>query len=61
MPFFTIDASFGTEEGYKIMYSEEDLILEFGEKAYHRLGGYDKVIRINGIRLSATPYSHRSR
>ena len=46
MPFFTIDASFGTEEGYKIMYSEEDLILEFGEKAYHRLGGYDKVIRI---------------
>ncbi len=46
MPFFTIDASFGTEEGYKIMYSEEDLMLEFGEKAYKRLGGYDKVIRI---------------
>lgn len=46
MPFFTINASFGTEEGYRIMYSEEDLILEFGEKAYHRLGGYDKVIRI---------------
>ncbi|SBV91074.1 DNA polymerase III subunit alpha [uncultured Dysgonomonas sp.] len=46
MPFFTIDASFGTEEGYKIMYSEEDLIIEFGEKAYKRLGGYDKVIRI---------------
>lgn len=46
MPFFNIDASFGTEEGYKIMYNEEDLILEFGEKEYKRLGGYDKVIRI---------------
>lgn len=46
MPFFDIDVSFGTEEGYKIMYSEEDLITEFGEKEYKRLGGYDKVIRI---------------
>ncbi|NDV78504.1 DNA polymerase III subunit alpha [Dysgonomonas sp. 511] len=46
MPFFDIDASFGTEEGYKIMYSEEDLVKEFGEDAYKRLGGYDKVIRI---------------
>ncbi|MBD8388538.1 DNA polymerase III subunit alpha [Dysgonomonas sp. BGC7] len=46
MPFFDIDASFGTEEGYKIMYSEEDLIKEFGEKEYKRLGGYNKVIRI---------------
>jgi DNA polymerase-3 subunit alpha len=46
MPFFTIDASFGTEEVYKTKYSEEDLILDFGEKEYRRLGGYDKVIRI---------------
>lgn len=46
MPFFTIDESFGTEEEYKKKYSEEDLIAEFGEKAYHRLGDYDKVIRI---------------
>lgn len=46
MPFFTIDASFGTEEGYKLLHSEEDLIKEFGEKEYQRLGGYDKVIRI---------------
>jgi len=46
MPFFPIDASFGTEEGYKILYSEEDLIKEFGEKEYKRLGEYDKVIRI---------------
>ena len=46
MPFFTIESSFGTEEGYKEQYSEEDLIKEFGEKEYKRLGGYDKVIRI---------------
>lgn len=46
MPFFTIDESFGTEEGYKEKYSPEDLIKDFGEKEYNRLGGYDKVIRI---------------
>ena len=46
MPFFDIEASFGTEEGYRNTYSEEDLIKEFGEKEYKRLGEYDKVIRI---------------
>ncbi|GHV16552.1 DNA-directed DNA polymerase [Bacteroidia bacterium] len=46
MPFFTIDASFGTKEGYKLLYNEDDLIKEFGEKEYLRLGGYDNVIRI---------------
>lgn len=46
MPFFTIDESFGTEEGYKQKYKENDLIDEFGKKEYERLGGYDKVIRI---------------
>lgn len=46
MPFFDIDPSFGTEENYKEKFSETDLITEFGEKEYHRLGGYDKVIRI---------------
>lgn len=46
MPFFDIDPSFGTEENYKEKFSETDLISEFGEKEYHRLGGYDKVIRI---------------
>lgn len=46
MPFFTIEDSFGTEEGYKEKYSQEDLIKEFGEKEYKRLGGYNKVIRI---------------
>lgn len=46
MPFFDIDPSFGTEDGYKEKYDEAHLIAEFGEKEYHRLGGYDKVIRI---------------
>jgi DNA polymerase-3 subunit alpha len=46
MPFFDIDPSFGTEEGYKEKFNETDLIEEFGEKEYNRLGGYDKVIRI---------------
>lgn len=46
MPFFPIDESFGTEEEYKKRYSEESLINKFGEKAFNRMGGYDKVIRI---------------
>ncbi|GAB6013276.1 DNA polymerase III subunit alpha [Viscerimonas tarda] len=46
MPFFNIDESFGTEEAYKNNYSEADLIAEFTEATYHRLGGYDNVIRI---------------
>ena len=46
MPFFPIEASFGTEEEYKTRYSEEDLKKEFGLKVFKRLGGYDKVIRI---------------
>ena len=46
MPFYPIDPEFGTEEGYKAKYSEEELIKEFGEKAFHRLGGYSKVVRI---------------
>ena len=46
MPFFPIDESFGTEEGYKEKYSETDLIEKFGPAAYERMGGYDKVIRI---------------
>lgn len=46
MPFYPIEESFGTEDKYKEQYTEEDLIKEFGEKAYNRLGGYDKVIRI---------------
>lgn len=46
MPFFEIDPSFGTEEDYRQRFNEKQLIEEFGEKAYSRLGGYSKVIRI---------------
>ncbi len=46
MPFFDIDPSFGTETDYREKFTETDLITEFGDKEYHRLGGYDKVIRI---------------
>ncbi|MDU1905672.1 MAG: DNA polymerase III subunit alpha [Dysgonomonas sp.] len=55
MPFFDIDPSFGTEENYKEKYTEEDLITEFGEKEYKRLGGYHKVIR---IKLEADYLAH---
>ena len=55
MPFFHIDPSFGTEEGYKQKYSEPDLIEEFEEKNYIRLGGYEKVIR---IKLEADYLTH---
>lgn len=55
MPFFDIDPSFGTEEAYKEKYTEQDLITEFGDKEYHRLGGYNKVIR---IKLEADYLAH---
>ena len=46
MPFYPIDPEFGTEEQYKQKYSKQDLIDEFGEDTFHRLGDYDKVIRV---------------
>lgn len=46
MPFYPIESSFGTEEEYKTRYSEAALIEKFGETNFNRLGGYDKVIRI---------------
>lgn len=46
MPFYPIDPAFGTEESYKQLYPESRLIEEFGEKTFHRLGDYDKVIRV---------------
>ena len=45
MPVFTIPATFGTEEEYRLRYDEATLRAEF-EEAYDRMGGYDKVIRI---------------
>ncbi len=60
MPTFAIPEEFGTEEGYRQKYSEEDLFNEFtqdengnvvlSEKEAHNkievLGGYDKLYRI---------------
>ncbi len=46
MPPFPIPEEFGTEKEYLEKYSESQLKEEFGEKAFERLGGYDKVIRI---------------
>ena len=36
MPFFPIEASFGTEEEYRTRYNEEDLKKEFGLKVFKR-------------------------
>ena len=46
MPFYPIDPEFATEEQYRQKYSEKALIEEFGEDTFHRLGDYDKVVRI---------------
>jgi len=47
MPEFPIPEEFGTMEEYQQKYSEEDLTREVGgEKAYQRLGGFEKVLRI---------------
>ena len=60
MPFFPIPESFGTEEEWKLKFSEADLYKEFtsdengenqlspeeGQKVIKRLGGYDKIYRI---------------
>ncbi len=45
-PQFEIPSEFGTEESYRKKFSEEQLVKEFGEQAYERMGGYEKVIRI---------------
>ena len=46
MPFFEIDPSFGTEDDYRERFEAKDLMKEFGNENYLRLGGYEKVIRI---------------
>jgi len=55
MPFFEIDRSFGTEDEYRAKYDEKQLIEEFEEKNYTRLGGYDKALR---IKLEADYLTH---
>ncbi len=46
MPVFPIPVEFGTEEEFREKYSEEALLKEFGEGAFSRLGGYEKVLRV---------------
>jgi DNA polymerase-3 subunit alpha len=49
MPIFPIPASFGTEEGYRMKYTENELREEFNHDdadRFDKLGGYDKVVRI---------------
>ncbi len=46
MPPFNIPEDFGTFETYKAKFTEEDLVKEFGEERYGKLGGYDKVLQI---------------
>ena len=46
MPVFPIPEDFGSEEDFKSQLTEENLIKEFGEKSYNRLGGFQKVARV---------------
>ena len=55
MPVFEIDTSFAYEDEYRQKYNAKELMKEFGEKNYLRLGGYEKVIR---IKLEADYLAH---
>ena len=46
MPIFPIPEEIGTEEEFLQKYSEKDMLEEFGEKVFTRLGGYQKTVRI---------------
>ena len=46
MPDFPIPEDFGKEEDYYAKYTETMLLDEFGEEAFKRLGGFEKVLRI---------------
>jgi len=46
MPLFAIPESFGKEEDLKDIHSEDNIKTEFGDKAFDRIGGYDKVLRV---------------
>jgi len=55
MPIFPIPKEFGTEEELSKEFTEEQLLEEFGEDAYERLGGFEKVIR---VKLETNYLSH---
>ncbi len=46
MPPFPIPEDFGTEEEYLEKFPKEKLSEEFGDTAFERLGGFDKVLRV---------------
>jgi DNA polymerase-3 subunit alpha len=46
MPVFPIPAEFGNEEEFRKKYTYESLLNEFGNEPFHRLGGYEKVLRV---------------
>ncbi len=46
MPVFPIPEDFATEEQFREEFSEKILTEEFGEDAFQRLGGYEKVLRV---------------
>ncbi|GAO28364.1 DNA polymerase III alpha subunit [Geofilum rubicundum JCM 15548] len=47
MPLFPIPEDFGTWEGYKTQFTEDDLKQEFGPERYESLGGdYDHLLRV---------------
>ncbi len=46
MPVFPIPEDFGKEDDYRVRYTEEMLLEEFGADNFKRLGGYDKVLRV---------------
>lgn len=46
MPVFPIPEDFGKEEDYLEKYTKEALLEEFGQEAFERLGGYEKVLRV---------------
>ncbi len=55
MPIFPIPEEFGTEEDYRMKYSEKELTEEFSEESFNRLGGFEKVVR---IKLEAAYLKH---
>ncbi len=46
MPEFDIPSEFASIDDYKTKFSEQDLISEFSEERFFKLGGYDKVLRV---------------
>jgi DNA polymerase-3 subunit alpha len=55
MPVFPIPSEIGTINDFRKKYDEPGLVKEFGQDAYERLGGYEKVLR---VKLEAAYLEH---